>query len=83
MRSLKSSMRGFVITSNEDPHFWLLAFFARRRLPWNDIRVRKAANLCIDANVPDDGLALPADGARQPHLRARAIQARQSDIQLS
>ena len=48
--------RGFVIQANEQPHVWPWQFSRVDGSPWNDIRVRKAANLCIDREGMKDGL---------------------------
>jgi ABC-type transport system substrate-binding protein len=48
--------RGFVIYQNEQPHVWPWQFSRIEGSPWNDIRVRKSANLCIDRNAMKDGL---------------------------
>jgi ABC-type transport system substrate-binding protein len=58
--------RGFVIQANEQPHVWPWQFSRIEGSPWNDIRVRKAANLCIDREALKDGLLaglmVPATG---------------------
>ncbi len=58
--------RGFVIYQNEQPHVWPWQFSRIEGSPWNDIRVRKAANLCIDRSAMKDGLLsglmVPASG---------------------
>ena len=40
--------QGFKIYSNSQPHLWPWQFSFADGSPWNDIRVRKAANLCIN-----------------------------------
>jgi peptide/nickel transport system substrate-binding protein len=58
--------RGFVIKANEEPHVWPWQFSRIEGSPWNDIRVRKAANLCVDRDGMKDGLLaglmVPATG---------------------
>jgi peptide/nickel transport system substrate-binding protein len=58
--------RGFAIYQNEQPHVWPWQFSRIEGSPWNDIRVRKAANLCVDRNAMKDGLLgglmVPATG---------------------
>jgi peptide/nickel transport system substrate-binding protein len=62
--------RGFVIYSNEEPHVWPWQFSRVEGSPWNDIRVRKAANLCVDRDGLKDGLLaglmVPATGTFEP-----------------
>src|ERR1700755_2120201 len=62
--------RGFVVYQNEQPHVWPWQFSRIEGSPWNDIRVRKAANLCIDRNGMRAGLLaglmVPATGTFEP-----------------
>ena len=62
--------RGFTIYSNEQPHVWPWQFSRIEGSPWNDIRVRKAANLCVDREGMRDGLLaglmVPATGTFEP-----------------
>ena len=62
--------RGFVIQANEQPHVWPWQFSRIEGSPWNDIRVRKAANLCIDREGLKEGLLtglmVPATGTFEP-----------------
>jgi peptide/nickel transport system substrate-binding protein len=48
--------RAFTIYANEEPHVWPWQFSRIEGSPWNDLRVRKAANLCVDRNAMRDGL---------------------------
>jgi peptide/nickel transport system substrate-binding protein len=62
--------RGFVLYANEQPHVWPWQFSRIEGSPWNDIRVRKAANLCIDREAMKEGLLgglmVPATGTFEP-----------------
>ncbi|WP_407168255.1 ABC transporter substrate-binding protein [Bradyrhizobium sp. ORS 111] len=62
--------RGFNIYSNEEPHVWPWQFSRVEGSPWNDIRVRKAANLCVDREGLSEGLLaglmVPATGTFEP-----------------
>ncbi len=62
--------RGFTIYANEEPHVWPWQFSRVEGSPWNDVRVRKAANLCVDREAMRDGLLgglmVPATGTFEP-----------------
>lgn len=65
--SLKQA--GFQIVTNAYPHNWTWHLSRAEGSPWNDIRVRKAANLAIDRDGLMEllgGLAIPAQGFMPP-----------------
>ena len=64
---LKSS--GMQIVTNAYPHNWAIKPSRVEGSPWNDLRVRKAANLCIDREGMDKmlgGLSVPSEGHVPP-----------------
>ncbi|NGD82565.1 ABC transporter substrate-binding protein, partial [Klebsiella pneumoniae] len=40
--------QGFHLYANTQPHLWPWQFTFEKGSPWQDIRVRKAANLCLN-----------------------------------
>jgi peptide/nickel transport system substrate-binding protein len=60
---------GMKIVTNAYPHNWAIKPSRVPGSPWNDIRVRKAANLCIDRagmNKMLGGLSIPSQGHMPP-----------------
>ncbi|MBY0296554.1 MAG: ABC transporter substrate-binding protein [Methylobacterium sp.] len=65
--SLKSA--GFKLVTNLYPHNWTWHLSRTETSPWNDIRIRKAANLAVDREGLKEflgGLAVPAEGFMTP-----------------
>jgi peptide/nickel transport system substrate-binding protein len=60
---------GYQIVSNAYPHNWTWHFSRVDGSPWNDIRVRRAANLAVDREGLKEllgGLMIPAEGFMPP-----------------
>ncbi|WP_342235670.1 ABC transporter substrate-binding protein [Inquilinus sp. OTU3971] len=67
VESLKGA--GFQIVTNAYPHNWTWHLSRGEGSPWNDIRIRKAANLAIDRDGMTEmlsGLMIPAQGFLPP-----------------
>ena len=62
--------KGFQITQNVYPHNWTWHFSRLEGSPWNDLRIRKAANLAVDRDGMVEllgGLMVPAKGMVPPN----------------
>jgi peptide/nickel transport system substrate-binding protein len=60
---------GMQIVANAYPHNWTWHFSRAENSPWNDVRVRKAANLAVDRDGLKEllgGLMIPAEGFMPP-----------------
>lgn len=61
--------RGFKIYSNLQPHLWPWQFSLLPGSPWSDIRVRHAANLCLNRTALKEllgGMMVEATGIAEP-----------------
>lgn len=61
--------QGMKIVTNAYPHNWAVELSKAEGSPWNDIRVRKAANLCVDRDNMVEllgGLAIASKGHVPP-----------------
>lgn len=60
---------GMQIVTNSYPHNWAIAPSRAEGSPWNELDVRKAANLCIDRDGINSllgGLSIPSEGHVTP-----------------